>query len=1068
MMSNLKLQCMRKLIGLCVFLMMLGIQLSMAQERQVTGTVTDASDGTPLPGVTIVIKGTSTGTSTDIDGHYALNVPGDVVLVFSFVGMKSQEIAIGTKKVIDVKLENESMRMDEVLVTAMGLRRAERGLGYSVAKVDADEGVQKAEPDILRALDGKIPGVVINAPSGAAGSATRITIRGNSSFLGNNQPLYVVDGIPYSNNETTSSNQASEAGGAYGSGLSTLDPNDIESMSVLKGAAASALYGSRAANGVVLITTKSGSKKTNAQKGLEVTLTGSYTIETIGKLPDYQNKYGTGNNFIPGGANGSWGADFAEVTEVPLDIYGGGIYRANYPDLPEMVPYKAYKNNVKDLFRIGGIYEGSLNISQVGEKGNFNTTISRMKQDSYIPHADFERYSIGVGGNYELSNGLRVGGNLSYSRTIQHGPMYGNNQSSGIGASSFARALILGRSWDMSLPYETPSGGSLFFVGDQADNPLWSWKNNKIETTMDRTVAKINLGYDFLSWLSVDYTLGINDYKMDRKEVLNLGSRALGGKGRILTDEYTTQEIESTLLININKDITEDIGFKATLGNNVNQLTETQRKISGLNIMSPGVYNLENTESQTAEEYYSRRSLWALFADITFDFKNYLFLGVSARNDWSSTLPKDHRSYFYPAVTASFVFTDAFHINSNALNFGKIRASWAKVGNDASPYYNNGTYLLGQPYLGQAQMALRDVRFDPKLKPEFTSEVEVGLDLQMFNSRLNLDFSYYNRNSTDQIAPLSLPYSTGYTSYYTNFGKMNNHGLEIGLDATPVIAGGFKWNLYGTFSKNWSEVKELVNGVEEITVGGAFSTPKPVLKVGEPYGILKGTKLARDEEGNLLVDPNSGAYLIADEEGIIGDPNPDFKASLSNTFSYRGFSFNIMFDLQYGGCMYSTYVTDLLGRGVTKDTEDRLGTRILPGVLGDPTTKKPLLNSQGQKIPNYVQMTESDLYFVSSSSVSTFAINGVDEVATYDATVLRLRELSLSYDFPKRWLKKNFLGSASLSFVARNLWFYAPNVPKHTNYDPTAGSYGGGNVQGIDYTSAPSAKRYGFNLKLTF
>lgn len=1060
---------MRKLIGLFVFLVFWGIQFSMAQEKQVTGKVTDATDGSPLPGVTVLVKGSSIGTATDIEGYYSLKVPQNATLEFSFVGMKSQEIIVGNQTVINVKLEMDTKRMEEVVVTAMGIKRAERSLGYGVAKVDADEGIQKAEPDLLRALDGKIAGVTVNAPSGAAGSATRITIRGNSSFLGNNQPLYIVDGVPYSNSEIASSNQGGDAGGAYGSGLSTLDPNDIESMSILKGAAASALYGSRAANGVVLVTTKSGSKgKTKARKGLEVTLTGSYTIETVGQLPNYQNRYGTGNNFIPGGTNGSWGADFADVTEVPLDIYGGGIYRANYPDLPEFVPYKAYKNNVKDLFRTGGIYEGSLNISSVGDNGSFNTTISRMKQDSYIPDADFERYSIGVGGNYKLTNGLRTGGNVSFSRSIQHGPMYGNNQSGGIGASSFARALILGRSWDMSLPYQTPTGASLFFVGDQADNPIWSWKNNKIETIMDRSVANITLGYDILSWLSIDYVLGINDYKMARKEVLNIGSRALGGKGRILTDDYSTQEIESTLTIAINKNITEDIGFKATLGNNVNQLTTKQKQIIGLNIMSPGVYNIENTESQTAQEYYSRRSLWALFADVMFDYKKFLFLNVTARNDWSSTLPKNNRSYFYPAVTGSFVFTDAFKIGSNILNFGKIRASWAKVGNDAGPYYNNGTFLLGQPYNGQPQMALRDIKFDPKLKPEFTSEIEFGLDLQMFNSRFNLDMSFYNRNSTDQIAPLSLPYSTGYASYYTNFGKMNNHGIEIGIDATPIIAGAFKWNLYGTFSKNWSEVKELVGGVDEISIGGAFSSPKPVLVVGQPYGILKGTKLARDEEGNLLVDPNSGAYLVANEEGFIGDPNPDFKASLSNTFSYKGLSLNFMFDLQYGGCVFSTYVTDLLGRGVTKDTEDRLGTRILPGVLADPSTKKPLLNEQGQKIQNYVQMTESDLYFVSSSSVSTFAINGVDEVATYDATTFRLRELSLSYDFPKKLISKTFFGSATISFVARNLWHYSPNVPKHTNYDPTVSSYGGGNVQGIDYTTAPSTKRYGFNLKLTF
>ena len=464
-------------------------------------------------------------------------------LQISYIGMQTQEVAI--KPQLKVILKADAQQLEEVMVTAVGIQRAERSLGYSVSKVDADEAIQKAEPDLIRSLDGKIPGVSINSPSGAAGSATRMTIRGNSSFLGNNQPLYIVDGVPYSNTEVASSNQATEAGGAYGSGIATLDPNDIESMNVLKGAAAAALYGSRAANGVVLITTKTGSKnKKKAGKGMEITLNASYTIEQIAGLPEYQNSFGTGNDFIPGGANGSWGAAFTDVTEVPLSIYANNVYGKAYPNLPQTIPYKAYKNNVKDLFDLGGIYDLSLNFNKYTETGNFTATLSKMDQDSYIPYADFSRYSISVGGNQTLANGVRIGGNVSFSRNEQNGPMFGNNQSTGIGASSFARALILGRNWDMSLPYETPDHKSLFFVGDQADNPIWSWKYNTINTQMDRTIANVNMGYDITKWLSVDYRVGINDYKMDRKEVLNLGSRALGGKGRILVSTYDTQEIE--------------------------------------------------------------------------------------------------------------------------------------------------------------------------------------------------------------------------------------------------------------------------------------------------------------------------------------------------------------------------------------------------------------------------------------------------------------------------------------------------------------------------------------------
>ena len=1052
---------------LLMALLVISIGLATAQTSKVTGVVTSEEDGLPVVGASVVVKGTTVGTVTDIDGKFTLtNVPtSSKIIVVSFIGMKAQEVSIKNNVMVVLKPDTEVL--DEVVVTAIGIQRAERSLGYGVSKVDANETIQKAEPDLVRSLDGKIPGVQISAPSGAAGSATRMTIRGNSSFLGNNQPLYVVDGVPYSNSEIASSNQATDAGGAYGSGLSTLDPNDIESMNVLKGAAAAALYGSRAANGVVLITTKTGSKgKKNLGKGLEVTLNASYTIEKIAGLPDYQNSFGTGNSFIPSGSNGSWGASFKDVTEVPITIYSGN-YKNYYSDLPDVIPYKAYENNVKDLFETGGIYDLSLNLNKYSENGNFTVTLSKMNQDSYIPDADFGRYSISVGGNQTLTNGLRVGGNVSFSRTNQNGPMFGNNQSSGIGASSFARALILGRNWDMSLPYETPEHASLFFVGSQADNPLWSWKYNKIKTIMDRSVANVNLGYDITDWLSLDYRIGINDYKMDRKEVLNLGSRALGGKGRILTETYDTQEIESTFLVRFDKKINEDFAIKATLGHNVNQFTATNVLTTGLNIMSPGIYNINNTESQTAEEKYTRTRLWALFGDINLGYKNFAFLNLTGRNDFSSTLPSGNRSFFYPAVSTSFVFTDAFKIDEDILKFGKVRLSWAKVGNDASAYYKNGKYSLGQPFNGHPILSVPSYMFDPNLKPEFTSEFEFGTELQFLKGRVNLDFTYYNRNSTDQIAPLSLPYSTGYGSYYTNFGKLNNHGVEIGLTIIPVLTKDFKWEMFATYTRNKSEVKELAEGVERVSLDTGFSTPTAVLEVGQPYGMLVGTKYARDEEGNILVDPQSGMYLIDTENGYLGDPAPKYKVSLNNTFTYKDLSFSFLVDAQVGGHVWSSYVTDLLGRGVTKDTEDRYGSRILPGYLGDPNTLKPLLDAGGNKIPNNVQLTESDLYF-SSGTVATFAVNAVDEAAVYDATTIRLREITLGYSFPKKLMAKTPFGSASISFVARNLWYFAPNVPEHTNYDPTASSYGGTNVQGIDYTSAPNTRRYGFNLKVTF
>lgn len=1056
----------------CLFM---GASLVTAQTSKVTGLVVSAEDNEPVIGATITVKGVPTlGAITDVAGKFVIeNLPSSAkTLIVSYVGMTTQEVTV--HPYVKVTMQSDEEVLAEVVVTAAGIQRTERSLGYSLTKIDADEALQKAEPDMLRALDGKIAGVQVSAPTGDAGSATRITIRGNSSFTGNNQPLYVVDGVPYSNSGTSASGRGAEGSGSYGSGISTLDPNDIESMSVLKGAAAAVLYGSRAANGVILITTKSGSKQKKDKKGIEVTFNGSYATETVASLPDYQNTYGQGYDFLFSGSNGSWGPAFTEGATMPMysEIakYYPDLALQLYPNLNGEIPYQAYPNNVKDLFDTGSIWDGSVNIQSSNDRGNFNVTVSRTAQDSYIPGSEFDRYSFSVGGNSRLSNGIRVGGNMSYAFTDQTGSMYGNNQSNSElgGLSSLARAFIMPRSWDIqNFPYQTPDGDNLLFqLSSQANNPYWAWENDYIQSAQKRFVANVNAGYDFTKWLSLDYNLGLNDYTLDRKKIIDLGSRGYAGKGYISRGISNIEEWESTLLLSANKRL-GDFGLKATLGHNYNQYTSNSLSASGLEIVNSDIYAIDNTKSQVAAEGFSKKRKWGLFADILLDYKSWAFLNLSGRNDISSTLPIENNSFFYPAVSGSLVFTEALGIQDGFLNFGKLRASWAKVGNDAGPYYNNGTYSIGSPYMGQGLMELPTLLYDPLLEPEFTEEVETGLELKFFGGRVGLDATYYDRISDNQIGQKSLPASSGYSSYITNFGSIRNSGFEVGLDLVPVMTRDFKWNMYATFTKNQSEVLSLADGVDKIYIGGDFTTPRPVLMVGQPYGVLEGEMIARDENGTPLVDPASGMYINSTETGIIGDPNPDFKASLMNTLAYKNWSLSFMLDFQKGGCVYSTYLTDLLGRGVTKDTEDRLGTRILPGVYGDPNTGTPLLDADGNKIPNTTALQEADLWF-SSGTYSTFAINSVDEMACYDATVLRLREVTLNYSFPKKWMQKMKLTAMDLSLVGRNLWFFAPNVPKHSGYDPTSNSYGETNVQGIDYTSAPATRRIAANVRITF
>ena len=607
---------MKKKLFMFLALIFVGIGLVMAQ-TQVRGTVVD-ENGEPAIGATIQIKGTTQGTVTDIDGKFTISAPANGTLVVSYVGYTSKEVPVSAN--VKVTLETDTKILQEVVVVgAMGITRPPRSAGYGQSVVDPSDAIQKSEPDLFRSLDGKIPGVQVSASSATAGSSTKVVIRGNSSFLGNNDPLYVVDGVPYSNSEVTTGNRLTTSG-AYGSGLSTLDPNSIESMEVLKGAAAAALYGSRAANGVVLITTKAGTKRTRpSQKKFEVTVSSSFTTEEIASLPDYQNTYGQGSNFLYSNANGSWGPAFGSEGNETIPLYKD--YQTAFPEMDKVIPYRAYENNVKDLFRTGSIWDNSINLMSYNDKGSFSTTISDLRQDGYIPHSAFDRTAFSVGGNQKLDNGLVLGGTLSYTRTVQEGPFFGAGNYGG-SISSFARTMLMPRNVDAAgLPYKTPDGRSIMaFSGTSVDNPLWSWENNKIKTIMDRTVTTLNAGYDFTNWLSASYQFGWNQYEMDRKQVINLGSTGPSsnpGLGQITNDIYKTQEIESNLNISYKQKFGGgDYDLRVTLGHNVNQRYIHRANQQGNKIIAPNIFNVGNTAEQTASETQSKRRLWAILCSL--------------------------------------------------------------------------------------------------------------------------------------------------------------------------------------------------------------------------------------------------------------------------------------------------------------------------------------------------------------------------------------------------------------------------------------------------------------------
>ena len=742
-------------------------------------------------------------------------------------------------------------------------------------------------------------------------------------------------------------------------------------------------------------------------------------------------------------------------------------YYSAYPELfPDgTVPYVAKPNNVKDLFQTGLVRENSVNINGGTEKGAFNATLSNLDQTGYVPNSSYIRNSISMGGSTKLSNDLIIRGSMSLVNSTQKGTLFGENQNSAGASSAFARSLFLARNWDLAAyPYEDANGNPVSTYNSQYDNPFWMYKHNTSTTDEKRIIASFGAEYAFTPWLKANYTLGTNNYSLGRQEIVDIGSRDFNGKGKITEDDYANQMTESTLLLTFEKNFSEVYSLKAIIGNDFNEKTVTRKAFEGDNIIAQGVYNLTNTQTilPLADAFYRNR-IMGVFADVTLGYKSWAYLTLSGRNDWSSTLPVKSRSYFYPAVSGSIVFSDALKMQGSALSFGKIRVNWAKVGRDADPYSLYDTYAVRDPVLGQPAASINYTKNNANLQPEFTQELELGTQLNFFKNRIGIDFAWYNKISTNQIMPITLPNSSGYWSAYTNAGELKNTGVEMDLMLKPVATKDWDWELHGIFTKNRSTVVSLTEGVDRIPLNAMFNDIAPYLEPGQPYGYIRGTVNARDAQGNLLVDPSTGLLIPATDMQRIGDPNPDFKLGLSSMLKYKSFSLSILFDYTKGGQFYSETINSLLGRGVTKDTEDREHAWVIPGYYGDPNTGQPILDAQGHEIPNTVAVPTQDLYFGNS-----FAINGTREWGIFDATVYHLREISIGYYVPAKYLAKTPFGAASLTLSGRNLWFFAPGVPKYCNFDPEVNSYGSTTVQGFDYSAAPSTRRYGFTVNLTF
>ncbi|MGA0558267.1 SusC/RagA family TonB-linked outer membrane protein [Larkinella sp. VNQ87] len=1055
-----------------------------AQDRKVSGVVTSTEDGSPLPGVSVVAKGTTMGTNTDANGTYTLNVSGsNPVLVFSFVGMLTKEVEVGTRATINVSLESDAKQLQEIVVTAQGIVREKKALGYSVSTVESKQIADRPQPDVARVLQGKIPGVNITATSGVSGTGTNINIRGFSSITGSTQPLFVVDGVPF-NSSTNSRGGITGGGGGFTGGSQSassrfldLDPNNIENISVLKGLAATVTYGDQGRNGVILVTTKNGTRKARAT---QVSLTQSFFTNTA-HLPRYQNDYVGGFQQNLGYFFSNWGPTLEEAAIYPSQNTNTALTNHPYaflsvaslrsamaPYVASVSPYtmKVFPNNVKDFFRTGKIYNTSVNVSGGGERVSYNVSAGYNKEEGYIPENGLTKLNFGFGLNAQLSKKLTLISSFNFAQTDQFSPPLnagtGNNSLGGF-PSILANVLYTPRQVDlMGWPFESPVDGSTVYFrsGNDIPNPRWMLKNYKTNGVVNRIFATTTLNYDIAKDLMLVYKIGLDTYTENQEYKFNKGGVDF------VNGYYNTYDVQNTIwdnsmILSYNRSLGEKVTLSGRIGGNMRNDVTNAIFVASQNQLARNLFRHNNFIDNTSINGTVEQTRIGVFGEITADVNDFLFLNLAGRNDWTSTVEPENRRIFYPSASISFVPTSVFEglQAGGFVNFLKLRAGIGTSAGFPNPYSTrNVLNQNARAWLTPAGTTVQTHSVDntlgnPNLKPELHTETEIGLEGRLFNNALTFDVTAYQRNTRDLITSTPLDASTGYTATTINIGKIRNEGIEISVSGTPLKNSNFSWDVTGVFSRNRPKVLDLGGTLQEVQVAGFGGSLGNYAVVGQPFNIIKGTGFRRNEQGQYLID--GGGYLLATTSPVVlGDPNPAFTTSLINEVTFKGISLSVMMAYRHGGAMYSSTAGALLGRGLTIDTGtetgyDRAQTLVVPGVkLSDGT-------------PNDIQITASDFYF------NNYYFFG-DEGRMYDGSTIRLQEVSLSYQLPKKILGKMFIKGASLALTGNNLWYRAIHFPKGLNFDTDNLGLGVGNGLGFEFLTGPSSRRLGGTLKLTF
>ena len=1079
---------MGKRIHLFLLALAIGVIQGAAQVTTVRGIVTTEEDGEPVIGASVIVKGPALGTVTDVNGRFELSglSPSATRLLISYISLMAKEVAIAPQ--VSVTLKSDTHLLDEVVVTALGISREKKALGYTAQEVKQDALVQGKDNNLLNSLSGKIAGVRITNTQGDVGSS-RIVIRGETSIAGENQPLFIVDGIPVDNSQLN----ARSSGRDFKNAIADLNPEDIKTLTVLKGPNAAALYGARAAHGAIVITTKGGDKR---QKGIGITLHSSTQVSFVATLPEFQNLFGQGAggrfSYVDGkgagvndGVDESWGPrlDIGLLIpqfDSPLDADGNRV----------ATPWVSHPNNVRDYFRMGISTNNGISIARGDDKYQFRVGYNYEKQVSIVPDAGTNKTNISLNTDYHLAKWIVVGATANYIvYTAPSLPGSATPSGSNVRSNSpMLQFLWFGRQVDTnSLKADyTRNWNSSYY-----DNPFWSASYNTQSQERHRLIGDLHAEFRLTDGLHVRFRTSTDWYNDRRKSKVKWGSAGAGSPyGSYAEDAYTVKENNTEVLATYIKQLNKNWGIDALLGFNVRNKQYENNYQAAPRLAVADLYTLTNSRDPlTSSNDFYRLRQYGLYGSIQLDYRRWAFLNITGRNDWSSTLPVDNNSYFYPSVTASVLLSEAFGWRSKAVNYLKIRGGWSQVGADANPYQLATVFTSETAFNGNPLQSSSTIGMNSNLKPENTSSIEAGFEAAFWDNRLYLDFTYYKTDSRNQILKLATTAASGYTSQVRNAGHIRNRGYEIQLGAVPIqTSKGFRWNLDLNYGANSSKVVKL-DDEGLITSYQLYSSGIQILaSVGEAYGTLFGTSYVRDANGNVVVDAN-GLPKISTTNKTLGKFTPDWTGGISNTFSYRSLSLSFLIDASVGGSIFSN--TNKTGKY----------TGVLANTLSGRDAEHGGLWYYTDAMGNNVRLSESPSYSVSSDGLYYAQVNGqstrvyqdgimvegvtesgskneevvsaekyyhriysIAEANVYDASYVKLREVALSYRLPRLWTQKLHLQEASVTLTGRNLWTIYKSVP---NIDPES-ALTTGNAQGVEAYSLPTTRSFGVNLSVKF